>query len=58
MMKAKKMWLAQHPTQSDNIEVRFTEPPEECIFLDSYLHTEEPEYVKYKEYIIIEIEES
>lgn len=57
-MKAKKMWLAQHPTQSDNIEVSFTEPPEKFIFIDSYLHTEESEYVTYKEYLIIEIEES
>tara|TARA_R110000744_G_scaffold379382_2_gene497252 strand:+ start:996 stop:1175 length:180 start_codon:yes stop_codon:yes gene_type:complete len=57
-MKAKKIWIATHPTQLENVEVRTTEPSytDKEVYIDSYLHTEEGSYCEFKEYILIEVD--
>lgn len=55
-MKAKKIWMAQHPTQPCNFEVCTTEPNDSGTYISSTMHNEDGEYVQWKEYVLIEVE--
>jgi hypothetical protein len=55
-MKAKKIWIAQHPDQSDNFKVSMTEPNDGSEYLYSSTHEGEDIYVEWKEYICFEVE--
>lgn len=56
-MKAKRIWIAQHPQESDNCEISFYKPAEDSIMVYANLSSNKDEYVEYKEYLFIEIEE-
>ena len=55
-MKAKKIWIAQHPDQPDNVEFTMTEPNSGSTYLFSNTHDGDDIYVEWKEYICIEVE--
>lgn len=55
-MKAKKIWIAQHPDEPDNCEITVSDPRESHVYIHTGLHTGEDRYVEWKEYIAFEIE--
>lgn len=57
-MKAKKIWIAQHPHNDklDEVEFSFTDKSGEGVYIDTCNPDVRDEYVMYKEYIIIEVE--
>lgn len=54
--KAKKMRIAQHPDQPDNVEYSMTEPNSGSTYLYSNTHDGDDIYVEWKEYICIEVD--
>ena len=58
MIKAKKMWIAEHPTQPGNREVKFDEPVDDYTYIESNLFDEDGacEYVEWVEYVCIPVE--
>ncbi len=55
-MKAKKIWIAEHPTQPGNREVELNEPRKSGTFISSCYHSEDGEWVKWQEYVCIPVE--
>lgn len=55
-MKARKVWIAEHPDEPGNREVSFDEPRESSTHLYTGLHSGEDQYVEWKEFILIEVE--
>jgi len=54
-MKAKKIWIATHPEEPDNVEVRFSEPHDgEMIYPNQHDH--DAAYCEFKEYVAFEVE--
>lgn len=55
-MKAKKIWVVQHPEEPDNFEVSFGNKEGQ----GEYMYYEDGRdygWVDYKEYVLIEVEE-
>lgn len=55
-MKAKKIWIAQHPDQLSNFEVMLTCPNDSGVYLYSNTRDGEDQFVEWKECVIIEVE--
>lgn len=56
-MKAKKIWIAQHPDEVGNVEVRMTEPNDSGAYLYSGMESGNDLYVEWIEYVIFEVEQ-
>jgi hypothetical protein len=55
MIKAKKIWIATHPSEPDNYKVKFTEPRGEGDYLYANQAEHEDTWVEFKEYALIEL---
>lgn len=55
-MKAKKMWVAEHPEQPGNFEIVFSDPCEETAYVDGEAGFDGMP-AKWVEYVIIPIDE-
>ena len=55
-MKAKRIWIAQHPDEPENRDIKFHEPCDDGEYLCSQMADGRNLYVKYKEYLLIELE--
>lgn len=56
-MKAKKIWIAEHPNEPFNREVSFnSNSAGEYVHIDPTMHGNESAYVEYVEHIAIPIE--
>lgn len=56
-MKAKIIWIAVHPQDSTCTDVQLEEPHENGVFLQPYIGGVHEEYILYKRYACIEIED-
>lgn len=56
MLKAKKIWIDEHPEQPGNREVEFDEPRESGTYIDSCYHNQDGAYVEWQEYVCIPVE--
>lgn len=55
-MKAKKIWIATHPEETDNCEVRFSDPETSYVMIYPNQHSHSEEYCEFKEYVAFEVE--
>lgn len=56
-MKAKMIWIAQHPQESTCRDIQLEDPYEHSVHLDPYVDGVVGQYVPYKKYVCIEIED-
>lgn len=56
-MKAKMIWIAEHPQDSTCVDVEVEDPRGCGVHLDPYVDDLAEEYVPYKKYVCIEIED-
>jgi hypothetical protein len=56
-MNAFKIWIAQHPREAGNREVRITEPDQDPTFLYSDFEYDDDAYVNWVEHVCIPIQE-
>lgn len=57
MAGAVKMWVAVHPDDPDNYEVRFSEPNRDGEYLGSCREGIDDIYVEWEEYVCIPVSE-
>lgn len=57
MVKAKLIWIAQHPDEPSNCEVSLDEPNDSRTWLHSNFISGEDVWVEWQPYVIIPLEE-
>lgn len=56
-MKAKRVWIRQHPAEPSNVEVTLTRPDDEYDMMQSMFESGEPAFVHWKEWVAIPVED-